>query len=101
MNPYLLLQVSTHADDAEIRRAYLDGIRQFPPEHAPEKFQALSRAYELIRDEPSRINHRLFHREAPGATPFEVLANYCAVAPRPKPLHFAATQAFLRSCVKK
>jgi curved DNA-binding protein CbpA len=98
MNPYLILRVRPSATDAEIRRAYLEAIRQFPPEREPERFQAVSHAYEQIRDEKSRLNYLLFNRASSGAKPFEVLANFCAAAPVGKPLDFEAMKAFLRSC---
>jgi curved DNA-binding protein CbpA len=98
INPYLVLRVTPESGDAEIRRAYLDGVREFPPERDPERFQAIARAYELIRNEPARLRYYLFHGEAPGATPFETFANYCAAAPVPKPLPFEEMKTFLRAC---
>jgi len=98
MNPYLILGVLPGASDAEIRSAYLDAIRKFPPEREPERFQTISNAYEQIKDEKSRLNYRLFDRVPPGATPFEVLAKFCAASPAKKPLDFDAMKAFLRSC---
>jgi curved DNA-binding protein CbpA len=98
MNPYLILRVSPRASDAEIRRAYLEGIRKFPPEREPERFQTISRAYEQIRDEKSRLNYLLFSRTPPGATPSEVFVGFCAAASVEKPLDFEAMKAFLRSC---
>jgi curved DNA-binding protein CbpA len=98
MNPYLILGVQPRAGDLEIRRAYLDAIRKFPPEHEPEHFQTISHAYEQIRDEKSRLNYLLFDRASSGTTPFEVLTNYCAVSPVQKPLDFEAMKEFLRSC---
>jgi curved DNA-binding protein CbpA len=98
MNPYLILRVSPRASDAEIRRAYLEGIRKFPPEREPERFQAISRAYEQIRDERSRLNYLLFDRTPSGATPSEVFVEFCAAGPVEKPLDFEAMKAFLRSC---
>lgn len=97
-NPYLILRVTPEASDAEIRRAYLEGVREFPPEREPARFQAIARAYELIRDEPARLRYYLFHHELPGATPVETFANYCAAAPAPKPLPFEEMKAFLRAC---
>ena len=98
MNPFLILRVSPTAGDPEIRRAYLDAIRKFPPESEPERFQAISHAYEQIRDEKSRLNYLLFDHGLPGATPFEVLLKYYAASPPQKPLDFEAMKAFLRSC---
>lgn len=98
MNPYLILRVSPRAGDAEIRRAYLHAIRKFPPERAPARFQTISRAYEQIRDEKSRLNYLLFDRTPSGGTPSEVFVEFCAAAPVEKPLDFEAMKAFLRSC---
>lgn len=100
MNPYLILRALPSASDAEIRRAYLDAIRKFPPESEPERFQTISHAYEQIRDEKSRLNYLLFDRVSPGATPFEVFQKFCAASPVEKPLDFEAMKAFLRSCTK-
>jgi curved DNA-binding protein CbpA len=98
MNPFLILDVPPGAGDPEIRRAYLDAIRKFPPESEPERFQAISHAYEQIRDEKSRLKYLLFDRAPSGTTPLEVLAKFCAAAPMEKPLDFEAMKAFLRSC---
>jgi curved DNA-binding protein CbpA len=98
MNPFLILGVSLGAGDPEIRRAYLDAIQRFPPESEPERFQAISHAYEQIRDEKSRLKYLLFDRAPSGTTPLEVLAKFCAAAPMEKPLDFEAMKAFLRSC---
>jgi curved DNA-binding protein CbpA len=98
MNPFLILRVSPRAGDSEIRHAYLDAVRKFPTERAPERFQAISHAYEQIRDEKSRLKYLLFDRVPPGTTPLEVFAQFCAAAPAEKPLDFEAMKAFLRSC---
>jgi len=100
MNPYLVLGLSPEAGDAEIRRAYLEAIREFPPEREPEQFQAISQAYEKIRDEKSRLNYILFSRESPGSTPFEVFLKFCAASGKEKPLDFEKMKALLRSCTR-
>jgi curved DNA-binding protein CbpA len=98
MNPFLILRVSPGAGDPEIRRAYLDAIRKYPPESEPVRFQAISHAYEQIRDEKSRLKYLLFDRVPSGTTPLEVFTKFCDAAPVEKPLDFEAMKAFLRSC---
>lgn len=97
-NPYLTLGISADAADAEIRQAYLEGIRNFPPDQHPTRFQQIVQAYEAVRDEASRLNYYLFSREIPGATPGDTLAAFCAVAPVPVPLPFEDMKAYLRAC---
>ena len=100
MNPYVILRTPVDATDAEIRRAYLEAIREFPPEREPERFQKIAHAYEQIRDENARLRYRLFDRSPSGSRPGEALSFFCASAPAPKPLDFEAMKAFLRSCTK-
>jgi curved DNA-binding protein CbpA len=100
MNPYVILRVTPQSTDTEIRRAYLEAIREFPPERAPEQFQKIAHAYEQIRDEDARLNYRLFDRTPGGSHPGEALAAYCVAAPPPEPLDFQSLKEFLRSCAK-
>lgn len=37
-DPYVQLGLSPSADETEIRRRYLELVRQFPPDRAPERF---------------------------------------------------------------
>jgi curved DNA-binding protein CbpA len=43
-----------------IRRRYLELVRQFSPEHHPERFAAIRAAYERLRDRNARVRYRLF-----------------------------------------
>lgn len=61
-DPFTVLGVPPDADDAAIRRRYLELTVQFPPEHQPEKFAAHRAAYEKIRTLDSRAKYRLFER---------------------------------------
>lgn len=58
--PYQVLGVANDADDAEIKQAYLRQVKINPPDHHPEAFQRLNRAYEAIKDHKSRLNYELF-----------------------------------------
>ncbi|MBP7637640.1 MAG: hypothetical protein KBA18_07170 [Kiritimatiellae bacterium] len=58
--PYLVLDVPETATDDDVRRAYLQKIRDFPPERTPDEFQRVCDAYALIRTEQDRARLRLF-----------------------------------------
>ena len=59
-DPYAVLGLSADSDDEAIRRRYLALVKQFSPEHHPEKFAAIRRAYESLRDLETRLRYRLF-----------------------------------------
>ncbi len=58
--PYLTLNVPESATSEEIRTAYLKLVHKFPPEHYPEKFQEISEAYEVIKDEIRQSKLKIF-----------------------------------------
>jgi curved DNA-binding protein CbpA len=62
IDPYFILGVDSDADDAAIRQRYLELVKQFPPEHHPEKFAAIRGAYERLKDLDARVRHRLFEQ---------------------------------------
>jgi curved DNA-binding protein CbpA len=57
---YAVLELPPDADEAEVRRRYLELVRQFPPDQAPEKFAAIRAAYEEVRNPERRLAARLF-----------------------------------------
>src|SRR5436190_8892069 len=59
-DPYETLALPPDADDETIRRRYLELVRQFSPEHHPEKFAAIRAAYDSVRNLDTRLRHRLF-----------------------------------------
>lgn len=59
-DPYEALGLPRHADEAEIRKRYLELVRQFPPDRAPERFAAIRAAYDEVRDPVRRLRAQLF-----------------------------------------
>src|SRR3954454_21834240 len=59
-DPYEVLGLPADSDDETIRRRYLELVRQYTPEHEPQKFAAVRAAYEALRDLNTRLRHRLF-----------------------------------------
>jgi curved DNA-binding protein CbpA len=99
MNPYLVLGVPSEANDQTIRQAYLNAIKESPPEVDPKRFQAVSQAYEKIKDQESRHRHILFNRDCPASSPLDALARYASQR-RLEPLPFDTMKEFLRSVAR-
>jgi curved DNA-binding protein CbpA len=60
VDPYVVLQLPSDADEATVRQRYLELVRQFPPDRAPERFVEIREAYESLRDPVRRLEQRLF-----------------------------------------
>lgn len=58
--PYEILGVITDANDAEIKQAYLQQVKQNPPDRNQDKFQRIHEAYNAIKDHTSRLKYELF-----------------------------------------
>ena len=68
--PYEILDVAVDASDDEIKQAYLQQVKNNPPDRDQEKFQLIYDAYTAIKDHKSRVSYDLF--TLPG-TNFNVL----------------------------
>src|SRR5437016_9337459 len=60
LDAYAILGLPADSDDDTIRRRYLELVRQYPPEHHPQKFAEVRAAYEQLKDLNTRLRHRLF-----------------------------------------
>lgn len=58
--PYEILGVVVNANDADIKQAYLQQVKNNPPDRDQEKFQLIHNAYTSIKDHKSRVSHDLF-----------------------------------------
>lgn len=65
LTPYDILGVSAEASDAEIKQAYLQKVKDNPPDRDQARFQAIHKAYETIKDRKSRMQYELFHVPEP------------------------------------
>lgn len=59
-SPYTVLEIGEQATDAEIKQAYLQKVKQYPPDHHHEQFQMIHQAYEAIKDFTGRTKYALF-----------------------------------------
>jgi curved DNA-binding protein CbpA len=63
--PFNIIGVSEDATDETIKKAYLQKVRQYPPEREPEQFQIIRTAFEAIKTQEQRLKYLLFHHEPP------------------------------------
>ena len=59
--PYQLLGVTEQSTDTEIKLAYLQQVKENPPDRDQNRFQHIQQAYEAIKDYDSRLRYALFH----------------------------------------
>jgi len=69
-DPREVLDVSIEADTQEIRAAYIKKVKEFPPDHAPQEFERIREAYEILRDSRQRTMNMLL-----SANPAEPLSS--------------------------
>jgi curved DNA-binding protein CbpA len=69
-----VLGLTKDATEPEIRARYLELVRTFPPEKAPERFAAIHAAYAALRDPTARLESQLFDIEC-GTDSLDSLAN--------------------------
>ncbi|MCH5372587.1 MAG: J domain-containing protein [Planctomycetes bacterium] len=59
-DPYEVLGIDASADSQQIRARYLELVREYSPERAPEKFAEIRAAYDTLRDPVVSLEKRLF-----------------------------------------
>jgi curved DNA-binding protein CbpA len=64
-DPYAVLGLERGADQAEIRQAYFELVRQHPPEKDAETFKIIRAAYEKLRTAAAQAETDLFLLQAP------------------------------------
>ncbi len=69
-----VLGVSLEATDSEIRAAYLQKVKAYPPDRFPVEFEKIRDAYELLRDPRARTRQLLLSAD-PDTTFVSLLEN--------------------------
>ncbi len=59
-NAHETLGVSATASEAEIRGRYLQLVREFPPDRAPERFAEIRAAFDELRNPVVQLERKLF-----------------------------------------
>jgi curved DNA-binding protein CbpA len=72
-DPYEVMGLAANAGETEIRQRYLELVREFPPDRAPERFTAIHAAYASLRDPALRLEAQIFSID-PGIDSIESIA---------------------------
>lgn len=80
-DPLVTLGLSPDSGDEAIRSRYLELVRAYPPERAPQRFAEIRAAYEALRDPVQRIQRQLFDLDAEGGID-DVIATVRRSGPR-------------------
>jgi curved DNA-binding protein CbpA len=64
-DPYAVLGLVRGASPREIKRAYFDLVRQYPPEQHPDAFKLIRAAYEKLRTADAKAETDLFLFQPP------------------------------------
>jgi DnaJ-class molecular chaperone len=59
-NAFDILGLPANADDAQIRQRYLELVREFPPDRAPERFAEIREAFDALKDPLAQIDRQIF-----------------------------------------
>lgn len=59
-DPYAVLNLSVTANEQEIRARYLELVRKFPPDSAPDRFAEIRAAYDELSDPREQLRRTLF-----------------------------------------
>ena len=73
-DPQNILGVAQDADAREIRSAYLNKIKEYPPERCPQEFERVRDAYEILSD-PRRRTRAMLQSANPEAPLVTLLDN--------------------------
>ncbi len=96
MTPYEILGIERQVDDQTVRQAYLELVRNYPPDRYPERFRLIHDAYEQLKDEQRRLTYYLFDCEPGMSLPFAVLRDRTADDSSRVPPDFNRLQEYLR-----
>lgn len=94
-DPFAVLGVDENADDDAIKRRYLAMVRAFPPDRAPERFQALRRAYEAVSGQRERLEQKLLHTSSAALTRLKLHCLTAAGSERHRPSSASMTALLL------
>lgn len=65
-----ILDVSSNCSDDEIKIAYIQKVKIYSPERAPDEFKQIRSAFDLINTEKKRIQYQLFNNDMPNVFAF-------------------------------
>jgi DnaJ-class molecular chaperone len=99
MNPFVTLNLPLQCTDEQVRHAYQNLLRRYPPETHPDQFQAIQEAYSALRTEGDRWRWVLLHTDSPGEGMLDTVERFSRLPGRSHPPGAAPFRNLLSSCV--
>jgi len=93
---YDILNVAVDASDDEIKQAYLQQVKIYPPDRDQQQFQLIHQAYESIKDHKSRLSYALFSIEN---VDFNELRDQALSIPHPAKINSEQFNTLLRASI--
>jgi hypothetical protein len=78
MYPFFVFDLPEDTDDAAVAERYRQLVAAFPPDRAPEAFDAVRQAWEGLRDARARVATRLFYFDLTGESLAQALPRWMA-----------------------
>jgi curved DNA-binding protein CbpA len=101
MNAYFILGVKEDATNEQIRKAYLDMVRTYPPERDPERFRHINGAFESIKNEKARASYFVLKSKTEITSPFNAFLTAFKYETERKCMPLVQMKEFIRSCIQK
>lgn len=89
-DPWLVLGVSREADDEEIRTAYMQKIKEYPPDRCGSEFEKIRDAYDQLKDPYRRAKYLIL-----GANPDRPLESLLDNVPATR--HYVGPEPWLEA----
>lgn len=98
MNPFIVLNLPPDCTDEQVRGAYHELLRKYPPESSPAEFQMIQEAATALKTARDRWRCHLFQLPSDSESPLEVLGRFSRLPGRSRPPGFPAFKSLLRAC---
>jgi curved DNA-binding protein CbpA len=97
MNPFLVLNLPPDCTDEQVRGAYHELLRKYPPELFPAEFQMIQESATALKTARDRWRCHLFQLPSDAESPLGVVKKFSRLPGRAQPPGLPAFKSLLRA----